>query len=191
MEMALSPAASAAAFRVLLDCMARPGRIGRLEGVSGIEGLYEATMGIILALVDHTAPLHLEAELATPTACDAIRFATGARLLAKPGEATFAITTGMRAKDMLPKLQQGSPEYPDNSTTLIVQCEALRLSPSVSLSGPGIKTTHELHATGLQEGFWPALNAINQAGFPLGIDVFLTSPGAVTAIARSTRIGVA
>ena len=191
MEMALSPAASAAAFRVLLDCMARPGRIGRLEGVSGIEGLYEATMGIILALVDHTAPLHLEAELATPTACDAIRFATGARLLAKPGEATFAITTGMRAKDMLPKLRQGSPEYPDNSTTLIVQCATLGPGPGVSLSGPGIESTHELHAADLQNGFWPAINAINQAGFPLGIDVFLTAPGAVAAIARSTRIGVA
>ena len=84
MEMALSPAASAAAFRVLLDCMARPGRIGRLEGVSGIEGLYEATMGIILALVDHTAPLHLEAELATPTACDAIR-EKGGKITREPG----------------------------------------------------------------------------------------------------------
>lgn len=191
MELTLSPAASAAAFRVLLDCMARPGRIGKLDGMSGIEGLHDATMGIILSLVDHAAPLHLETELATPTACDALRFATGARLLAKPGEATFAITSGMRAKDMLPKLRQGSPQYPDNSTTLIVQCEALRLGPGVRLSGPGIKTTHELQATGLQEGFWPALNAINQAGFPLGIDVFFTAPGAVAAIARSTRIGVA
>jgi alpha-D-ribose 1-methylphosphonate 5-triphosphate synthase subunit PhnH len=191
METALSPAASAAAFRVLLDCMARPGRIDRLDGILGIEGLHDATMGIILALVDHAAPLHLEAELAMPAACDAIRFATGARLLAEPHEATFAITSGLHAKDMLPKLRQGSPEYPDNSTTLIVQCDALRQGPGVTLSGPGIEHTHHLDAEGLQDGFWSALNAINQAGFPLGIDVFLTAPGAVAAIARSTRIGVA
>jgi len=75
----------------------------------------------------------------------------------------------------------GTSEYPDRSTTLIVELESFTAA-NVSLSGPGIKdsTDFALPDSTACQG--------NAAQFPLGVDFFFTSGGQLAALPRSTTI---
>jgi len=182
---------SAAAFRVLLDCMARPGRIGSLGDISTTVPLFDATFCLIRTLVDVRAPIYLTEPLCEPQVVEAIRFDTGATILSSPADAVFVICLPDEAERLLPYLACGTPDYPDRSTTLVIQCPALSGANGVSLSGPGIEREALLEAQGLPQGFWRKLDSTNRQLYPMGTDVFLTAPGKVAAIPRSTHVGVA
>jgi alpha-D-ribose 1-methylphosphonate 5-triphosphate synthase subunit PhnH len=191
METALSPVASASAFRVLLDCMARPGRIGALAHARQAGALHDSTMSLVYTLIDPAAPVYISPDLASLAALDQIRFATGAVILPDPAAAAFVIASAAQAQTLLPILRMGTPEYPDRSATLIIQCGVISNTEGVTIAGPGIETSESLHAEGLAPAFFHALDLRNREAFPMGIDVFLTAPAQVAAIARSTRIGAA
>lgn len=182
---------SAAAFRVLLDCMARPGRIGSLGDIGPTGPLFDATFCLIRTLVDIRAPLYLTEPLCEPQIVQAIRFETGATILSSPTDAAFVACLPGEAESLLPHLAFGAPDYPDRSTTLVIQCPALSGANGMRLSGPGIEREAVLEAQGLPASFLRTLDAANRQRYPMGTDVFLTAPGKVAAIARSTRIGVA
>ena len=76
----------------------------------------------------------------------------------------------------------GTPEYPDRSATLVVECEMLEASGTV-LSGPGIATTSALS---LPE---PEVFRANNQRFPLGLDFYFTCGDRIAGLPRSTRIG--
>ena len=81
----------------------------------------------------------------------------------------------------------GSNEYPDRSTTLILQVESLTQGPRFELRGPGIDGTAMLHALIQPHDLFERL-AINAALFPRGIDVVLVHDDAIVAIPRTTRL---
>lgn len=80
----------------------------------------------------------------------------------------------------------GSSEYPDRSTTLIVQVDSLTSGPAWELRGPGIDGSAVLQAT-VQGNLFEQL-AVNVALFPRGIDVVLVHDDTIVAIPRSTRL---
>ncbi|MGI9381428.1 MAG: phosphonate C-P lyase system protein PhnH, partial [Methyloligellaceae bacterium] len=81
----------------------------------------------------------------------------------------------------------GTPDYPDCSTTLILQVDGFEAEINSILKGPGIKDTQEFGVKGLGNNFWE-WQAINQNMFPLGLDVIFTSGHQVAALPRSVRV---
>ena len=92
-----------------------------------------------------------------------------------------------RALPALDRFAFGTSEYPDRSTTVILQVESLTQGPAFELRGPGIDGTAVLRATLQPADLFERL-AINATLFPRGIDVVLVADDAVVAIPRTTRL---
>lgn len=179
--------ASQAAFRAAMDCLARPGETRTLDAVDAPAPLAPATAALVKGLADYDSPIWLDAVLAAvPAVADWIRFQTGAPLVTDRREAAFALISDARAMPDFMSFAQGSEEYPDRSTTLIVQVESFT-GPSVTLTGPGIKTTQPFAATPLPDDF-SARMAGNRELFPRGIDLIFVASHTIAALPRSVRI---
>lgn len=179
--------ASQAAFRAVMDCMARPGAIVPLDGVTAPTPLMPATAAIVKSLADYDSPVWLDAAFsAAPDAADWIRFHTGAPIVTDPAKAVFALIGDPAAMPPLTQFAQGTEEYPDRSTTLIVQVTSFT-GPAFSLTGPGIQSTRGIAATPLPADFAYRM-ADNRELFPRGVDLILTAGTSIAALPRSVRI---
>ncbi|SLN61181.1 Alpha-D-ribose 1-methylphosphonate 5-triphosphate synthase subunit PhnH [Roseivivax jejudonensis] len=174
------PARDAArAFRAALDALARPGTIRRIAGGRGPAPLSPAAATLLLVLCDGDTPLHLAGDHDRPELRDWVAFHLGAPLVG-PAEASFAIGE-WTALGPLGAYAIGTPEDPDRSATLIVECDRL-VAEGARLTGPGIATENRLS---LPE---PEALATNADRFPLGVDLFLTCGDRVAGLPRSTRV---
>src|SRR5688572_1234563 len=81
----------------------------------------------------------------------------------------------------------GTSEYPDRSTTVIIQVDSLVSGRSFELHGPGIDGVATLQASIKPFDLFERLR-VNEALFPRGIDVVLVADDAVVAIPRTTRV---
>ena len=86
------------------------------------------------------------------------------------------------------RFAQGSEEYPDRSTTLIVQVERFD-GRSPHPRGPGIKTLARFAAEPLPDNFAERLRA-NHALFPRGVDLDSGRGDAIAALPRSMRVAM-
>jgi len=179
--------ASQAAFRALMDCMARPGEIRQLKGVEAPAPFAPAAAALIKSLADYETPLWLDPVFtAAPKVADWIRFHTGAPVVRDPGQAAFALIADARSMPPLAQFAQGTPEYPDRSTTLIAQIDGFA-GMTLILRGPGIKATRELAASPLPGDFTMRMNE-NHALFPRGVDLVLVAGRDIAALPRSVMI---
>ena len=170
---------AAYAFRALMTAMARPGTLGTLAGAVPPAPLSQAAGTAILTLTDGDTPLYLAGAADTDAVREWIAFHTGAPFVG-PSHAMFAVG---RWDDLLPldAYPAGTPEYPDTSTTLIVECDVMEPVGSV-LSGPGIKDTIRLSLPD------PEMLIRNSRRYPLGLDFCFTWENCIVALPRSTRI---
>jgi len=179
--------ASQAAFRAVMDCTARPGETRTLDGVVAPAPLAPVTAALVQSLADYDSPVWLDAVLAAvPAIADWIRFQTGAPIVTEPREAVFALISNGRAIPDFNSFAQGSEEYPDRSTTLIVQVEGFA-GPAITLTGPGIKSTQAFSAHPLPDDFTVRM-ANNRELFPRGIDLVFVAGHRIAALPRSVRI---
>ena len=176
-----------AAFRALMDAMARPGEIKELCGIDAPAPLTAGMAAIVRSLADFETPVWFDDALAAEPAVAAwIRFQTGAPVVADPQQATFALIGDPDALPDFTVFSPGSAEYPDRSCTVIVQVE--RFSGAlVSLSGPGIRTERTLAAEPLPDDFTERWQA-NRALFPCGIDLLLVANDRVAALPRTVSV---
>jgi alpha-D-ribose 1-methylphosphonate 5-triphosphate synthase subunit PhnH len=116
-----------------------------------------------------------------------LKFHTGAPVIADSSICSFALIGDARALPALDRFAFGSSEYPDRSTTLILQVESLTQGSVLELRGPGIDGVAMLQATIQPTDLFERL-AINAALFPRGIDVVLVHDDAIVAIPRTTRL---
>ena len=182
---------SQAVFRVLLDAFAHPGRILKLDALPEAPApLYPPTLALCLTLADLDTALWLDETLAEqPEILRLLRFQCGSRIVDSPAAADFALVANGVAMPPLARFKLGSEDYPDRSTTLIVQVRGLWNEAGATLSGPGIETTEVLEASPLPLDFWDQLRA-NRALFPRGVDVVLAAPDRLVALPRSVRVQV-
>jgi alpha-D-ribose 1-methylphosphonate 5-triphosphate synthase subunit PhnH len=176
-------------FRSVMDAMARPGSIQRIEPVAGTPaGMMRGTAAIALTLFDHDTPIWLDARMSqTPAVAKWLKFHTSAPVIADASITSFALIGDAPGLPALERFSFGSNEYPDRSTTLILQVESLTQGPAFELRGPGIDGTAVLQAALQPLDLFERL-AINQTLFPRGIDVVLVHDGHVVAIPRTTRL---
>jgi alpha-D-ribose 1-methylphosphonate 5-triphosphate synthase subunit PhnH len=179
---------SQGAFRALLAALAEPGtRQVVAGGVMPPDGLQAATATALLTLADYETPIWLPAALRDGPAGAWLRFHCGAALVTEPGKAAFAVIDGLSEEPALAAFDPGSDQFPDRSTTVIVQCLALDGGEAVTLTGPGIAGSRVVAPAGLRAGFWTEV-AANNARYPLGIDLLLAHGDAAIGLPRSTQI---
>jgi alpha-D-ribose 1-methylphosphonate 5-triphosphate synthase subunit PhnH len=173
------------AFRQVLDAMARPGLIHEVPAALLREPppCDVATASLLLTLADFETPVWLGPSLAGLEGF--VRFHCGSPFVA-PAASLFAVA---RPQDLpaLGTFQIGASEYPDRSTTLIVQVSDVRRDGPLVLRGPGIESEHRVSIDGLAESFWLERDALEPL-FPLGIDLILTAGERVVCIPRTTRV---
>ena len=126
-------------FRTVLDCVARPGRLTPLNSsIAAPAPLLATTAEILLAMADFETSIWLDDHLARTVEIAAfLRFHTGARLVSDPAQATFAVISDVASMPALSAFGQGTADYPDRSTTLLIQVERLE-SSGHTFEGPGI-----------------------------------------------------
>lgn len=179
--------ASQAAFRAVMEAFARPGDIRTLDEVAAPAPLAPATAALVQALADYETPIWLDAMFAAvPVVGEWIRFQTGAAVVKDARDAAFALVADSLALPDLDSFAVGTEDYPDRSTTVIVQV-ALFKGLAFTLKGPGIKDRRSLAATPLPVDFAERLRT-NRELFPRGVDVVLVAGAQVAALPRSVRV---
>jgi len=176
-------------FRSVMDAMARPGSVQRVTASAGTPaGMMRGAAAIALTLFDHDTPIWLDAAMSETTdVARWLKFHTSAPVIADSSVASFALIGDAENLPALDRFAFGSSEYPDRSTTLILQVDSLTLGPAFELKGPGIDGSALLRAMFRPRDLFERL-AINETLFPRGIDVVLVQDDAIVAIPRTTRL---
>jgi alpha-D-ribose 1-methylphosphonate 5-triphosphate synthase subunit PhnH len=176
-------------FRSVMDAMARPGSVQRIVAAAGTpSSVMRGAAAIALTLFDHDTPVWLDPMMSeTLDVAKWLKFHTGAPVVRDSSICSFALIGDAKALPALDRFAFGSNEYPDRSTTLILQVDSLSQGPSFELRGPGIDGVAILQATIQPHDLFERL-AINAALFPRGIDVVLVYDDSIVAIPRSTRL---
>jgi alpha-D-ribose 1-methylphosphonate 5-triphosphate synthase subunit PhnH len=182
-------ASSQAIFRCVMNALARPGSVQAISDVVKTPSpLMPATAAIALSLFDHDTSIWLDRRFAAEAdIANWLRFQTGAVLTGDPSQATFALIHDGAALPDFDSFALGTPEYPDRSTTLVIQVETLTAGPELMLSGPGIRGTSAIKAGALPPDFAARMQA-NRALFPLGVDLLLVCGSELVALPRSVHV---
>ena len=164
-------------FRSVMDAMARPGSVQRIAAVAGAPAADDARhrrdradavrsryAGLARCAGCRRRPMSPNGSSSTP-----------ARLSSRiPSICSFALIGDRASAAGARSLRVRQHEYPDRSTTLILQVESLTQGPAFELRGPGIDGTAVLRATIQPTDLFERL-AINATLFPRGIDVVLVA----------------
>ena len=88
--------------------------------------MMRGTAAIALTLFDHDTPLWLDAPMSqTPDVAKWLKFHTSAPVIADSSICSFALIGDAAALPALDRFSFGTNEYPDRSTTLILQVDSL------------------------------------------------------------------
>jgi len=189
---------SQSVFRAALEAFSYPGRPVTLEVTfEAPKAAQPSSSGLLLALLEPGSLLWLSPSLANTDAASWIVFHTDCKITPHQHEADFA---WIKHWDELPALEcfaLGTDEYPDHSTTCVIDIADLNsqteTTSSLTLTGPGIAQTStiaQLAATPAQLAGFAEQWAVNHASFPRGIDVFFATNTGLIGLPRTTRIQI-
>lgn len=181
--------ASQAVFRRLMEAMARPGSIHPLPDVAAPPAPLSASAAALIAtLADADTPVWLDPALAKVSEVrEWIVFHTGAPITGQQQEAAFALVASPECLPSFNGFSLGTQEYPDRSTTIILQVDTLTDGAALSFEGPGIRSRVSIAPSPLPSRFAEHWRS-NRAAFPRGVDLVFAAPGAVMALPRSARL---
>ncbi|MCO6184644.1 phosphonate C-P lyase system protein PhnH [Rhizobium sp. L1K21] len=179
---------SQAVFRGLMDAMSRPGTIQTLETPAKAPGaLSAAQSAILLCLADPDTSVWLSPSLYAQDALGWISFHSGAPVTHSMSNANFAfLGLGEALPDFL-GFANGTQEYPDRSTTIIIELPALTGGQALVAAGPGIENEIDMSPSGLPDNFVRRWSA-NHGLFPRGVDLIFTCGSTVMCLPRSTQL---
>ena len=180
--------AAQATFRAIMDATARPGTLQPIVGVAAdVSPLSAEAAAIALALFDHDTPVWLDPGLAAVSGVASwLRFHTGAPIVAKPKLAAFALISDPMQLPPIDAFDLGTPEYPDRSTTIILQVDNLEDGPALMLAGPGVRDRKRFCVSPMPPAL-PGFVADNRTLFPRGVDLLFVTKQTVAALPRSIR----
>jgi alpha-D-ribose 1-methylphosphonate 5-triphosphate synthase subunit PhnH len=178
-----------ATFRSVMEAMARPASVQRIAATAGApRAMMRGAAAIALTLFDHDTPVWLDPQMSeTADVTKWLKFHTGAPVTSNSSICSFAMIGDPRTLPALDRFAFGSNEYPDRSTTLILQFESLTQGQTLELRGPGIDGAAVLQAAIQPADLFERLE-INRTLFPRGIDVVLVADDVIVAIPRTTRL---
>jgi alpha-D-ribose 1-methylphosphonate 5-triphosphate synthase subunit PhnH len=172
-----------------MDAMARPGQIKAIESaLAPPRPLSPAAAAIALTLLDYETPVWLDSPLAdAPDVLRWLKFYTGASVTNEKATAGFAIIADPVGMPRLDEFALGTLEFPDRSSTLLIQVDTFASGKNFVLTGPGIANEQRLSVTPMPDGIVAQLTA-NRRLFPRGVDIVLAASRSVAALPRSVRI---
>jgi alpha-D-ribose 1-methylphosphonate 5-triphosphate synthase subunit PhnH len=179
-------------YRLLLDAMARPGKINVLPRLvlEPPPGLSAAAALVGFALLD--ADVSFCAEDGNAGIVRYLVTNTAARP-AGIANADFVFAGGQASPVLISTMKKGSLAYPDEGATLILDVEALGADGAglpVTLSGPGVAGSTTFFVMGLNASLLDTLQECN-AEFPIGIDLILADADLrIVCIPRSNRVTI-
>jgi alpha-D-ribose 1-methylphosphonate 5-triphosphate synthase subunit PhnH len=188
------------AFRVLLDCLARPGKIGMLPSppLTNLPLLPDLTppnviaVATLMSLLDQTVSFIQAANEEWLSADHPltrwITLRTNARPTT-PAQADFALLHDPSGTTLLTELNEGNLLTPEQSCTVFLTVpEIVPDGATLHLAGPGIATSAMVGLRGLAPTELAAI-AARPSRFPLGIDLFLIDQqGRCLGLPRTTKI---
>jgi alpha-D-ribose 1-methylphosphonate 5-triphosphate synthase subunit PhnH len=175
-------------FRAILEALARPGTVQPLrEAVDAPAPLSAGAAAIALTLCDHDTPVWLDAGLRANDVAEWLRFHCGCPLVENPRDAAFAFVGGIENLPPFEAFNLGTAEYPDRSTTIVLQVESFDEGINLALEGPGIRDRASFCAKPLPADIAERYS-VNRALFPRGVDLLLATRTAVAGLPRSVRI---
>ncbi|SMH52816.1 phosphonate C-P lyase system protein PhnH [Mesorhizobium australicum] len=175
-------------FRAVMDAMARPGSRRSVTALTLPPAPMSPLAGAVaLALCDHDTPVWLDRQLLSVDVRNWLGFHSGAPVTSIATEAHFAFAAAPDELVALESFAQGSQDYPDRSTTIVLQVESFDSGPPLVLTGPGIRTTATVAPSPMPRHF-SAQWRQNGARFPRGVDLILVSGGEIVCLPRTTRI---
>jgi alpha-D-ribose 1-methylphosphonate 5-triphosphate synthase subunit PhnH len=182
----LSPLISQAVFRVLLESLARPGRVFRLPEETGQVG--PGIVPLAIAVIDSKVAI-----AGAPEWQARICRATGASPVGID-EASLVAIYGTASTETVSRLRRGSADAPEDGAKVGLACGALSEGgpgeTTIELKGPGVPGRTRLGVDGVSREVFDALRAAN-AMFPAGVDVWLVDErGGVAGLPRSARLEV-
>ena len=125
-------------FRSVMSAMARPGSVQPIAvSVGAPDGMMRGTAAIALTLFDHDTPIWLDGAMAARSEVARwLKFHTSAPVVSDASIASFALIGDAKNLPALDRFAFGSNEYPDRSTTLILQVESLSQGPAYRAPWP-------------------------------------------------------
>lgn len=170
-------------FRALLTALSQPGTPHTPAMLTPPPGLTPSCAAAALTLFDLETAVWLQPGLPA-AAQNWLLFHTGCRFTDTSATADFAIVAEVATMPTLASFNWGTPEYPEASTTLLLQT-----APGdrpVTLQGPGILNQVEM-AVALPTSFWQQWQTMT-THFPLGLDLWCCSPTQVWGLPRTARL---
>lgn len=176
------------AFRLLMDSMARPGKVNHLPNcVSAAPPDLSPFIAVVcFTLLDSETCFHTEDQAWR----DYLRVHTGS--LPMPAEtAEFVIISGEETDFDLSGLNRGTLLFPDRGATLIISVEEIETPAEglrVNMTGPGVPGFRDVLVKGLSPFCLESIASLNEE-CPLGVDTILVArDGAMVCLPRFTRM---
>lgn len=175
-------------FRALLAAFAHPATLHDVPRCCDHPAVLEpAAAAVCLALLDYETPLWIDPRVETAAVREFLRFHCGNSFATTPQAARFALldcAAGMRSLD---EFDCGDLEYPERSTTLLIQCRGFEAATAVACSGPGIRDRAHLAVNGVESEFWRQWRSNHQL-FPRGVDLIFIHGSRIAALPRTTQV---
>lgn len=176
-------------FRHCLEVMSQPGRIAELAHDARIpEPMMSATGAIALALLDQDTRAWLSTSFQTEEIKAYLKFHTNCQFASAPQQADFAFIAHSSELPALDGFCMGTDEFPELSTTAVIQVSEVGDVDGWHLSGPGIKHQRRLNVGVDMAGLEMQMSAIRPL-YPRGIDLFFVHDTRICCLPRTTSVG--
>ena len=179
-------------FRLLLDCMARPGKINVLPDMDILPPAGINKGGTLIALSLFNADVSFCSLADNSDEITAYLALNTGATVAEVNTADYIFLNGHQNPDLIDGAKHGNLSYPDESATLIIDVDKIAVEPFLNsikllLKGPGIETETVVFVEGINPRLLEAVKELNLE-FPLGIDLMITDQqNNLICIPRSNR----
>lgn len=173
------------AFRWVLDALSRPGQLQAMGAELPGVPLGGAMARLLLCLCDDETPVWWQGD--AQALQNWLRFHTGATVAADKSSAAFAVIKQLDAALALNEFALATAEFPERSSTLLIELPALSGGPEFAWQGPGIDKVQRVSLQGLSADFWLQWQS-NHSLFPQGVDIIFTCGDSVLGLPRTTRV---
>ena len=175
-------------FRTLLNALSRPGTINEISlELTPPSELNIACAAACLTLLDLETQVWLQPGLDEEVK-NWLLFHTGCRFTENAKQADFAVIWDIDNMPPLSQFKQGTPVYPEDSTTLLIQLEGFYETPlrqnQTTLTGAGINQQIAI-SINLPNSFWQQWQQ-NHNSYPLGVDMYFFSETKVVGLPRTS-----
>lgn len=176
-------------FHRVMNAMARPGTIAQIPALACAPApICAPAASLIAALCDSDTALYLEPMLTENRAItDWTAFHTGCVIVDHPADCMFALITDLAAFRDLSPYAKGTQEYPDRSSTIIIQISSFEEGETYTLSGPGIETITKVKIANLPLFFLDQWQT-NRDHYPRGVDIIFVTENALMCLPRTTQM---